>query len=264
MSSWLSPQQYWQHPALHFVQQSCHLAQYPARPNYAQLSERLPGDWRFVAEAQLSLKQLNALTRLGYEQFIYQHQLIPSRANWHDFFNALIWVQFPQSKIKLNQLHADQISLHGKQRNHIRDRLTHWDECGLILAISDSQLPLLEALRQHQWQQVFVEQAAVWGKGIAAYHFGHANLEMHLAPFLGMTGKWIAVRVKDDFYDLTASAQCAQLDHLLVEKLSDETLWQNKLPPLPFAGIPGWWPGQDSQFYANQSVFRPRRAGHSK
>ncbi|HBZ06685.1 MAG TPA: DUF3025 domain-containing protein, partial [Massilia sp.] len=29
--------------------------------------------------------------------------------------------------------------------------------------------------------------------------------------------------------------------------------------PLPVLGVPGWWPEQDAAFYADTSVFRPKR-----
>ena len=29
--------------------------------------------------------------------------------------------------------------------------------------------------------------------------------------------------------------------------------------PLPVLGVPGWWQGQDAAFYAQTSVFRPKR-----
>jgi hypothetical protein len=29
--------------------------------------------------------------------------------------------------------------------------------------------------------------------------------------------------------------------------------------PLPVLGVPGWWPRQDEDFYADASIFRPPR-----
>ena len=43
---------------------------------------------------------------VAYETFIYEHGQVPSRANLHDFFNALIWLRYPSIKRQLNVMQA--------------------------------------------------------------------------------------------------------------------------------------------------------------
>ena len=80
-----------------------------------------------------------AETSAYYEQIIFQHKTIPTRPqSWHDLFNALIWIQFPQCKTLLNKLHIEDIEQFGlSPRTRRRNHLTHFDECGVVLACSD-------------------------------------------------------------------------------------------------------------------------------
>ena len=46
-----------------------------------------------------------------YEQRIFEQGLVPTRpANWHDFFNALIFLLFPQTKKEMNRLHVEHMA----------------------------------------------------------------------------------------------------------------------------------------------------------
>ncbi len=73
---------------------------------------------------------------LYYEERIFQHGMVATRANWHDFFNALMWSVFPQTKVMINALHAADIQQHGKPRTPQRDALTVLDESGVIIVAS--------------------------------------------------------------------------------------------------------------------------------
>lgn len=196
-----------------------------------------------------------------YEQIIAERRCVPTRAdNWHDLFNALIWMQFPQSKWLLNRLHLQQIQQHGlTPRTPVRDRVTHFDECGLVLATTDSEIPGL--LAEHQWQQAFVQNRCAWGQRVQVFVFGHAIYEMLLSPFIGLTGKWLAIEVDKDFMQLPGWQQLSLLDQKLVEKIdSEHTFAQKKsIKPLPLLGIPGWHPNQDASFYANTNYFMPKK-----
>ena len=51
------------------------------------------------------------------------------------------------------------------------------------------------------------------------------------------------------------------IDAWLAQDLSAEKLSRKPFSPLPLLGVPGWWPANaDPDFYADASVFRPRRA----
>ncbi|NCP66579.1 MAG: DUF3025 domain-containing protein [Paraglaciecola sp.] len=203
-----------------------------------------------------------------YEQYIAAYQQIPTRPNsWHDLFNALIWLQFPQTKQVLNQQHVADITAFGLHpRTKRRNRLTHFDECGVILTIEQgSQGPfsqLCENLQRHQWHEVFVNQRGHWGHGIQAFIFGHANLESLLQPFIGLTGKWLAIEVAANFSQLTQRQQLHEVDSRLASQLEQDNLLakDSALFPMPLLGIPGFWPANNQpEFYQNTAYFRPPR-----
>ncbi len=198
-----------------------------------------------------------------YEQIISQQGIIPTRAqSWHDIFNGLMWLQFPRTKTLLNQLHVSDIEQFGvSPRTHRRNNLTHFDECGVVLACSEPAL--LELLRNHHWHEIFVEHRASWGRDIHPYIFGHANYELLLAPFIGLTGKWLAVEVEQGFGQQNLTEQSEKVDNLLLAKITQQDTFSQPRPllPLPLLGIPGWWDANKNQnFYSNTHYFRPKRS----
>jgi hypothetical protein len=199
-----------------------------------------------------------------YEQIIHQQNIIPTRPNsWHDLFNGLIWLQFPQTKRLLNQLHVEDIEQYGlSPRTLRRNNLTHFDECGVIVTYQRSDIfdQLMHSLKQHKWQSVFVENRQCWGNQINSFIFGHANLEMLLQPFIGLTGKCLAVEVERDFSALPYSDQVAQLDVLLVKQIHQGDVFSKHKPlsPIPLLGIPDVWDAnKEPSFYGNTDYFRP-------
>ena len=195
---------------------------------------------------------------LPYEERIFQHGVIATRPNWHDFFNALIWGLFPHSKVVINTLHGADIAANGKGRTLQRDALTLLDESGLIIAAS--RTALLEQIMAFEWEQVFVAEKAAWGREIAAFAFGHALLEKLLTPFIGLTAHALLVAVEADFFQQDLPAQQAYLDQVIAKALQQAVMPSPKhLNPLPVLGRPDWWPQQNSDFYQNQAYFRPYR-----
>lgn len=202
-----------------------------------------------------------------YEQIIGEDGTVPTRENsWHDLFNACIWIQFPHTKQYLNDLHMKDICEYGVHpRTSRRNHLTHFDECGVVLAIPQSckehASTLLMHLVNHEWHQALLYQAEDWGRAVIPYVFGHANLEMMLQPFTGLTGKWLAVVVPDTFVDASEQQRCRILDEAMVQRIAqlDNFMAKQLLPPLPLLGVPGWHKNQSKAFYANTDYFRPRR-----
>ncbi len=197
-----------------------------------------------------------------YEQIIFETGCVPTRQqNWHDLFGGLIWCLFPKTKALLNKRHVDEINVHGtKQRGKHRNALTLFDECGVILAVTDSQWPTI--LREHQWHSAFVDMRAQWGQSINAYIFGHANYEMLTKPYIGLTGKAFFVKVPDDTFCKDLAEQYAYLDTVLYEMIAKhDCLCDNSLlSPLPLLGVPGWYDeNQNVEFYSNTDYFRPKR-----
>lgn len=200
-----------------------------------------------------------------YEQIIHQQNIIPTRANnWHDLFNGLIWLQFPKTKRLLNQQHVEDIELHGlSPRTLRRNNLTHFDECGVVLTYHKGSVAeqLIKDLAMHRWQSVFVENRQAWGEELNCFMFGHANLEMLLQPFIGLTGKWLALEVDSQFSRESYSEQLLKIDELLVELIQQTNIFAQKKPmyPIPLLGIPSVWDANNNpDFYTNTDYFRPK------
>jgi hypothetical protein len=238
---------------LHF-----NVAEQPQWPAVAKLNQwASQADFRFVDN--------DALAEDGryYEEYIYATQCIPTRKdNWHDFFGALIWCLYPKTKALLNQLHMAEIAQHGlKQRSKLRNKLTLFDECGVVLCLEPAAFEHAELLRQHQWQQSFVQRRSDWWQGIRPMIFGHAMYEMATAPFIGLTAKALFIEVPAGFSQWSLTTAYQYLDtQLLLQIKNDVLLSTEQLTPLPLLGVPGWYAAsQQPQFYANQDYFRPRR-----
>lgn len=200
-----------------------------------------------------------------YEQIIFEDDVIPTRKeSWHDFFNGIIWLRFPQTKAYLNQLHMSEIEAHGlNPRTKVRNHITHFDECGLVLYVQGADLfSRCEALLEKQlWTELFCGLHGDWHKAIHPVVFGHANLEMLLNPFIGLTGKVLLIQV-DDVPSKTQLVDSGWADTILVEHLrQNRTLYKSKpFYPLPILGVPTWhFERQDSDFYNNTQYFMPKR-----
>lgn len=203
-----------------------------------------------------------------YEQVIFEDHAIPTRReSWHDFFNGIIWLQFPQTKTYLNRLHISEINTHGLDpRTKARNHITHFDECGIVLFITGTRLfaKLNLLFDTQQWTTIFCELKEKWHTSILPVVFGHANLEMLLTPFVGLTGKVLLIQIdeKHATQGLMSLLGSRLLDTLLVQHIqTNQTLFANKpFYPLPILGIPHWHYGeQDPAFYANERYFMPKR-----
>lgn len=235
---------------------------WPHWPSIAQLNTRFnpaisgePLPVRFIDDAEFLA--LNCY----YEQAVAQARVPTRDANWHDFFGAIIWTLFPKTKSLLTRLHMADINTLGLARTPRRDRITHFDECGLVLAVTD-KAHVQNLLQQHDWQSLFIAQRARFGQDWQPFIFGHALYEQALSPFIGLTAKCVVIELPSDFFSLSRAQQYAQLDPKLAEQLEQSALFEQKRPllPLPLLGIPQWWPAnEDLRFYDNQNYFRPRR-----
>lgn len=229
--------------------------------------------WRSIYRPQLGVRfvENSVLAADGryYEEFIFASQQVPTRAdNWHDLFGALIWCQFPKTKSLLNQLHMQEIAVAGlTKRTLLRNKLTLFDECGVLVLYQASAGAVVEALRQHQWLDAFVGQRQLWQgqshrPAVAAMMFGHANYEMATRPFIGLTGKMLALEVSADFFDWSLRERIDFIDTALSTLIANSGILLEKttLTPLPILGVPGWDPAnQQADFYRDPAYFRPKR-----
>ena len=238
------------------------LPDWPGQPEYDSLLQQarsgsfLPDNLRFCCDLAAADY---------YEKHIGDTGEVPTRSrNWHDWFNALAWLAWPHSKAALNARHVRAIQRGEVQRGPRRDAATLLDECGIIVACANPALG--QALDNMQWQQLFVDQRAAWGRQIAAYTLGHAIFEVGLQPHIGWCGKALLLEVDEAFFCWDETAQRQHLDTRLAALLADDNwlISPRQLWPLPLLGIPGWWPANENPaFYDNTDYFRPSRRAKS-
>lgn len=193
---------------------------------------------------------------LHYETRIAERGLIATRErNWHDLLNALIWLRYPAVKSALNARQVAEIAMVGnKQRSRAQYALTHFDEAGTIVQLSDPVL--LKLWDAHDWHGLFWRERDAWSDGrIRVDVFGHALLEHALKPEVLFVGKSVAIATQDNSKSVLADVAAAIHSGELLGDPQD-------LRPLPLCGIPGWHPSNGSEtFYSGTPCFRPLRDG---
>ncbi len=196
----------------------------------------------------------------GYEPRIYLRKELQTRLNnWHDFFNALVWLRFPQTKRCLNALHYSQSSQtpQNRQRSPLENRITQFDECGMVIVSRRAEY--LELIRQHQWQQLFIDERSAFEQDIRVIVFGHAIYEKALTPYIGMTCHGLLFQnnqLLDSILDNNYTALDAAMAGYWEGENADSP---TKLQAYPILGTPGLWPDQDDSFYTDETYFRPKR-----
>lgn len=214
---------------------------------------------------------------LAYEERIWWLGEIETRpGNWHDAFNALVWLTFPRIKAALNHGHHEALAAQRHapvststptsrpqgQRGAYRDALTQFDECGVIVVSSD--LNLWKDLCAHRWKEVFWEQRARVREHLRVFVFGHATYDLLRHPHLGLCGKAVFLHVDEAWLTQTIESQCLDIDQHLAPRFSPQALNGYRTPgdfhPLPLLGIPGVTPENESAlYYENTRQFRPLR-----
>ena len=192
-----------------------------------------------------------------YEPRIFLKGELQTRSrNWHDFFNALVWQQYPVSKQQLNRLHYFAALHRDKKSNRtvLENAITLFDECGCIIISSDQSL--LDLIRNHQWYELFVDHRSAFLKSIQCYVFGHAMFEKALKPYIGMTCHAILIHSEQPLND-----RLNDIDKKVSELWRQGTIARPAdLFPFPILGIPGLYDGEQSvEFYRNVDYFRPKR-----
>lgn len=203
----------------------------------------------------------------AYEAFIRRTGQVPTRNNLHDLFNGLVWQRFPRAKARLNVWQAAEIARQGvgAVRGPVRDAITVFDENGALLLAPPA---LWQALLARDWHALFVTHRAMWTNATLVL-FGHALMEQLVVPRKNITAHVLVEQFSSDFEDFAAVGQnlgapdgLAELDAALATRLTPERLAGKPFTPLPVLGVPGWWPDNaDPGFYADTSVFRPKRTG---
>jgi hypothetical protein len=220
---------------------------------------------RFVAQAQ---------GRLGfesqYEPRCYLSGEVQTRENnWHDLFNALVWLTFPKAKAAINARHyqalksADEAA--GSQRGRVRDMATLLDESGVIVASADTGLTGL--LHNFQWKELFWQRREQMHTNMGFYIFGHGLYEKALQPYVGMTGQGLSVRVEQEFFNWDLADRLAHLDKCVADYLNrpEHCKTTAELHPVPLLGVPGWTEANEqAAYYDNTTYFRAGRGNAAK
>jgi hypothetical protein len=196
----------------------------------------------------------------AYESFISETGCVPTRDNLHDFFNALVWLTFPRIKVRLNALQAAEIMCRAASpqvvRGKIRDAATIFDENAVLLLTDEPDIGM--ALREHNWQQLFLRQRHLFESRTKVYLFGHALMEKLVAPYKAITGHTWVLNVTPDVLQLDSADLQRWVDSEMDTRLR-QGFSTAEFAHLPVLGVPGWWSGQEETFYADTAVFRPIR-----
>jgi hypothetical protein len=236
------------------------LDQLPPRPDSAALAElagRYPVHTDSGRRVRFVPPQADGLV---YECRIWENGEVETRPdNWHDFFNALVWLSFPLTKNAISAAHVGAMQQPGEKRSLLRDTLTHFDECGIV--VLSGQPALLDLLRGFRWRELFVAQRAAVLRDMRFIVFGHATYEALLAPFRGLTAKAVLYEVDADWLAQPPSEQVAAVDRMLATDVAAGRFVRPRdFQPLPLLGIPGVVPESEAPTYYDDTwQFRPGR-----
>ena len=232
-------------------------------PSCSQLNTLLPDGLLSAGGHAIRFVASDQLTENAYEQRIHATGQISTRPDcWHDLFNALIWMRYPRIKTAMNNLHHQAgAGLKSGRRGQLRDALTLFDECGVI--VFSDRLDILKALAERRWSDAFLSVDFRTSVGLSVS--GHAILEKYLSPYKAMTAKALLFQVDTGFMKLSRSEMIDLLDREISNQILNKQVLVKPacLSPLPLAGVPGWWPQdeqEDGMFYSDHHVFRPAPA----
>lgn len=221
----------------------------PHWPDIEALNARMPASGpRFVRQDAALLAD-----GLHYEERIAHGRIATRPENWHDLFNAMVWMRHPALKHALNQQQCRHMARMGtSERSPAQQALTQFDESGVIVQVSDPSL--LDLWGRHDWTTLFHANAKRWHDGGIAVVavVGHALMEQVLVPGRLLVGKCLVV-LGDPAGAVARVAASIATGGILAAP--------SELRPLPLAGIPGWYAGQGEAFYAQEGYFRPLREG---
>ena len=200
-----------------------------------------------------------------YEARIYlRGELQVRRDHWHDAFNVLVWLAFPQAKAALNARHyaalREQVAAGAPNRRPVQDALTLFDEGGVIVTSCDDEL--LGLLREWRWKELFWGNRARVSAAMRFHLFGHALYEKALRPFTGITGRGILLKAEPELLAAPPAAQLAAIDSRVAQHISEpgRLAVTRDLAVVPILGVPGWCADNERKaYYDNTDYFRPDR-----
>jgi hypothetical protein len=200
-------------------------------------------------------------TPVAYEARIVDRAEVVTRPdNWHDFFNALVWMRFPHAKLSLAALHASGMRTPAPdgRRGPVRDAATQFDESGVVVVASDPGL--LELLAARRWTELFWIRRDTVRRRMRFVVFGHGLYDALRSPFYRICGRAATVILAQAAIEAPVESLCARLDPILAERFAQRTWYPRPkaLLALPLLGIPGVWaPNEDPAYYDDVLQFRP-------
>jgi hypothetical protein len=262
-------------PAFLSLRAAAHAMRSPVWPTYDDFNRALTArpqpvlnaagrELRFVAQEPRS-----AAFDEKYEPRIFLRGEVQLRADdWHDVFNALVWLTFPRAKAALNACHFRALEQRkngaAHNRGPVQDALTLFDESGVIVVTEDAELGAM--LIRHAWKDLFWRRRADVSRRMRFYVFGHGLHTKMLHPFTGVTGRGLVCNVAPDFIAQSIDQQLIALDARLAARISDEAgpLSASDLAPVPLLGVPGWCAGNEVEhYYDDTNHFRPLRSARA-
>lgn len=228
-----------------------------AWPGLAVLNEALNGARHTSGRALRFAAQTPALLADGlhYEARIFETGVIATRErNWHDLFNALMWLDRRPLKCAVNAAYLQSLRVNqGPERSRSQYALTHFDEAGAVVVMRDKSL--LDLWDAHDWHGLLWRNRVRWEASVRVILFGHALLEHCLVPTVMPVAKCVVVPDLGEAIDITLEIARRILSGASLGDPQD-------LRPLPLAGLTGWHrdAGQED-FYLTAPCFRPLRPG---
>jgi Protein of unknown function (DUF3025) len=187
---------------------------------------------------------------LAYEAAVAHDAVVQVRpGDWHDAFNALVWLAFPRTKAALNARHVHEgACATPNARSRGRDAATLLDEAGLVLLCADPALAQL--LRERAWRALFVTHREAVARALRPFAIGHGMLVKLRAPFRAITARTLVLPLVPD-------SPAASVDEAAALAIGSGALRPEMLPPLPVAALPGWdREGLGARLFDDEAVFR--------
>jgi len=251
----------------------------PAFATLAPLIEQLPED-HFPTLAQLNrmcderevvsgggvpieFVPQEGKTEEPYETRVHARGKVLTRShNWHDLFNALVWITFPRAKAAINRHHYREMLARQAEglRGTPRDVLTLFDESGVIVTSGEAELGAL--LREFKWKELFWQRREDVVATMRFFVFGHAIYEKFLQPYKGITAKSVIFDVPARELERPLPQQLATLDARLAKYFGDpkSLAATEAYAPLPLLGVPGWAEDNaEERYYDDTQQFRSGR-----
>jgi len=240
----------------------------PDREDFQRLLDRREPPVRVASGLPLRLVRQgrkSAVFEEKYEPRVYlRGELQVRKDHWHDYFNVLVWLAFPEAKAALNARHygalREQAAARAPNRGAAQDALTLLDEGGVIVASDDDEL--LACLHAWRWKDLFWSHRERVRARMRFYMFGHALYQKAMRPFMGITGRGILLKTSGGLLAAPLREQLAAVDTRVAAYLAaPENLAATRdLAVVPILGVPGWCADNESEtFYDNLDYFRPGR-----